>query len=143
MIVAALIGLLASLTIPNLFRMRMNASQAAVKSDLKSFRSAAESFRSASNPPTYPRSMAAFTDADPPYLDFSWRNAEREPGRNGYVFMYSSSGVSYSLFAFPWTLRFSWLQGARIYCVDQSGTIFQDASGAGPEGCRGGTPLSG
>ncbi|MBI2167848.1 MAG: prepilin-type N-terminal cleavage/methylation domain-containing protein [Candidatus Omnitrophica bacterium] len=142
MIVVAVIGVLAAIAIPNLMRARNNAHEAAVKSDLKTFSAASESFRSASNPPLYARTVTVLTRANPPYLDASWNNARStfRGGKHGYTFTYLGSrlGATYSMLARP--IR---NQGTNLYCVDQTGVIVQNSAGAGSAGCLGGTPISG
>lgn len=131
MIVVAIIGLLAAIAIPNLLRARLNANESAVKSDLRTFSSANESFRSAQNPPVYAANVAALTGAAPPYLDVSWNAAGAAPGKHGYTFAYgaAANGVTYSMSATPLAN-----QGINIFCVDQSGVVSQGAAG-GAAGC--------
>lgn len=140
MIVVAIIGLLAAIAIPNLLRARLNANEAAVKSDLRTFSSSNESFRAAQNPPVYAGGVAALTGANPAYLDTSWDNAGRAPGKHGYTFAYNvaGTGVTYSMRATPLAN-----QGINNYCVDQSGVVLQNTGGAGGGGCVGGTPIAG
>jgi len=139
MIVVAIIGLLAAIAIPNLLRARLNANESAVKSDLRTFSSANESFRSAANPPVYADGVAALTGATPPYLDTSWDDAGATPGKHGYTFAYAAAGdgTTYSMSASPLAN-----QGIRIYCVDQSGVVSFGAVG-GTAGCpAGNTPIA-
>ena len=134
MIVVAIIGLLAAIAIPNLLRARLNANESAVKSDLRTFSSSDESFRSAQNPPAYAANVAALTGANPPYLDVSWNNAGAAPGKHGYTFAYAAAanGVTYSMSATPLAN-----QGINTFCVDQSGVVSQGAVG-GAAGCPAG-----
>src|SRR3989339_775338 len=92
MIVVAIIGLLAAIAIPNLMRARMNANEGAIKSDLRTFSSAAESYRAAQNPPAYPASIAVLTatTSAPAYLDASWVEAGTA-AKHGYLFTYLST----------------------------------------------------
>ena len=134
MIVVAIIGLLAAIAIPNLLRARLNANESAVKSDLRTFSSADESFRSAQNPPVYAGGVAALTGANPPYLDTSWNAAGAAPGKHGYTFAYAAAGdgTTYSMSGTPLAN-----QGINIFCVDQSGVVSQGAAG-GAAGCPAG-----
>ena len=127
MIVVAIIGLLAAIAIPNLLRARLNANESAVKSDLRTFSSSSESFRSAQNPPAYAANVAALTGANPPYLDTSWDNAGAAPGKHGYLFTFAvaANGTTFSMSAAPQAN-----QGVNTYCVDQSGVVSQGAAGA-------------
>ncbi len=132
MIVVAIIGLLAAIAIPNLLRARLNANESAVKSDLRTFSSADESFRSAQNPPAYAANVAAMTGAIPAYLDTSWNAANAAPGKHGYTFAYvaaAAPATTYSMSATPLAN-----QGVNTYCVDQSGVVSQGAVG-GAAGC--------
>ena len=133
MIVVAIIGLLAAIAIPNLLRARLNANESAVKSDLRTFSSANESFRAAQNPPVYAGGIAALTApaAGPAYLDNSWNTAGAAPGKHGYTFAYAvaGNGVTYSTSATPLAN-----QGVNTFCVDQSGVVSQGAAG-GAAGC--------
>lgn len=141
MIVVAIIGLLAAIAIPNLLRARLNANESAVKSDLRTFSSADESFRAAQNPPRYAANVAALTApaTGPPYLDTSWNTAGAAPGKHGYLFAYrvAGTGITYSTTATPQAN-----QGVNTYCVDQSGVVCQGAVGTAagcPAGC---TPIA-
>lgn len=129
MIVVAIIGLLAAIAIPNLLRARLNANESSVKSDLRTFSSANESFRAAQNPPAYAGNIAALTApaAGPAYLDVSWNTANAAPGKHGYTFAYAvaANGVTYAMSAAPLAN-----QGVNTFCVDQSGVVSQGAAGA-------------
>ncbi|OQA56184.1 MAG: Type II secretion system protein G precursor [Candidatus Omnitrophica bacterium ADurb.Bin277] len=121
MIVVAIIGLLAAIAIPNLLRARMNANEGAIKSDLRTFSSAAESFRAAQNPPAYPGEIDDLTDAEPAYLDASWSGS-----KHGFNFAYAGSTDTFSLLATPVT------QGStavNTYCIDQTGVIVASVNG--------------
>lgn len=135
MIVVAIIGLLAAIAIPNLLRARLNANESAVKSDLRTFSSADESFRAAQNPPAYAVNVAALTGAIPPYIDASWNTAGAAPGKHGYTFAYAraGTGVTYSMSATPLAN-----QGINAYCVDQSGVVCRGGGAGTAAGCAAG-----
>lgn len=141
MIVVAIIGLLAAIAIPNLLRARLNANESSVKSDLRTFSSSNESFRSAQNPPVYAANIAALTApaAGPAYLDISWNTANAAPGKHGYTFAYlvAGNGVTYSMSATPLAN-----QGVNIFCVDQSGVVSQGAVGAAAGCPAGNVPIA-
>jgi len=132
MIVVAIIGLLAAIAIPNLLRARVNANESAVKSDLRTYSSANESFRSAQNPPVFGATVAALTGAAPPYLDTSWNAANAAPGKHGYTFAYNvaGDGSTYSMSAAPLAN-----QGINTYCVDQSGVVCRGGGAGTAAGC--------
>lgn len=132
MIVVAIIGLLAAIAIPNLLRARLNANESAVKSDLRTFSSANESFRSAQNPPVYAANVAALTGVNPPYVDVSWNTANAAPGKHGYTFAYAAAGdgTTFSMSATPLAN-----QGINAYCVDHSGVVCRGGGAGGAAGC--------
>ena len=142
MIVVAIIGLLAAIAIPNLMRARMNANEGAVKSDLRTFSSACESYRAAQNPPTYPATIAVLTATTnaPAYLDPSWIEGTGATPKHGYHFTYlvAATGSSYSLLAAHVANA-----SEKDYCVDQSGVIVSQPTGQADTGCTGGTAISG
>ena len=144
MIVVAIIGLLAAIAIPNLLRARLNANESAVKSDLRTFSSADESYRSAQNPPIYAPAIAGATNltgATPPYLDASWNTANAAPGKHGYLFAYNvaGDGSTFSMSASPVTANTTGVHG---FCVDQSGVVCQGATGAAAAGTAAGCPAA-
>jgi len=146
MIVVAIIGLLAAIAIPNLLRARLNANEGAMKTDLRAFSSAAESFRSAQNPPQYAANIAALTGATPAYLDGTWTAAG---GKHGFTLAYAGGGAgtpnTYSVLAVPVTANQT---AINTYCIDQTGVIVGSVAGAGAPagaaaGCAGGTAIAG
>ncbi|MFA7255581.1 MAG: prepilin-type N-terminal cleavage/methylation domain-containing protein [Candidatus Omnitrophota bacterium] len=142
MIVVAIIGLLAAIAIPNLLRARINANEGAVKSDLRTFSSACESFRAAQNPPVYPADIAALTTATPTYIDASWV----EGGvKHGFTMTFLRTDSTFSLLATP-------VPNAAIntYCIDQTGVVTGstvDGTATIPQaadtGCTLGTAITG
>jgi len=142
MIVVAIIGLLAAISIPNLLRARMNSNEATIKEDLRSFSSACEIFRAGQNPLRYATNVAEMAGATPTYVDGTWLvNPRRQ-----YNFTYSVAALpsaTYSMLAVPTPNG-----GFNTYCIDQSGVIVASVNGAGAPGgaatgCTGGTPLQG
>ena len=145
MIVVAIIGLLAAIAIPNLLRARLNANEGAMKTDLRAFSSANESFRAAQNPPQYAGAVAGLTGAVPPYLDASWGAAG---GKHGFNLAYSGGGAgSANSFALAATPTVAGTTAVNTYCVDQTGVVVGSVNGAGAPaggagGCVGGTAIS-
>jgi len=144
-IVVAIIGLLALIAIPNLIRAKLNANEAAVRTDLRTFNQANDSFHSAQNPPVFAASVSTLTAANPPYLGQAWDNAHVAPGRHGYLFNYTqgAGGSTYALVASP-----TGNQGVNTYCLDHTGVVVgsvrgSDAPVGSGEGCSGGTPVTG
>jgi prepilin-type N-terminal cleavage/methylation domain-containing protein len=142
MIVVAIIGLLAAIAIPNLLRARINANEGAVRSDLRTFSSAAESFRAAQNPPTYPANIAALTapaaGGGPSYLDTSWTEGGVKHGFTMTYLAPAADASTYSLLATPTAAA------ENIYCIDQTGVVVTGAATvAADTGCSGGMPIGG
>ena len=139
MIVVAIIALLVAIAIPNLLRARLNANEAAAVGALASIRTAAESYRAAQNPPTYPDALSAaagtlttLMQAVPPYVSgFS----DPPPGgpcvsaichKAGYTFSITPDvvapgpGFMFVAAAEPITAN---VTGIRAFCADETGVI--------------------
>lgn len=136
MIVVAIIGLLAAIAIPNLLRARLNANEGAVKADLRTFSSAAESYRAAQATPSYPTALTQMTSATPAYVDSSFTGA-----KHGYAFTYAGTTNTYSMYASPSTVGTT---GNNYYCVDHTGVLVVSASAlsATATTCGGGTAIA-
>ncbi len=137
MIVIAIIGLLASLAVPNFLRVRMNANEESIRADLRTFSTSNESYRAIHVPPIYAPDIPDLINDR--YLDSTWLN----PGnKHGYTFIYKRGdpGTSYSLEAGP---LMPGVTGVRFYCVDATGVIvLASETGLGTDtGCTGGTPV--
>ncbi len=139
MIVVAIIGLLASIAIPSLIRMRLNANEATIKADLRTFSSACESFRASQNPVRYGVDVNELSVTIPQYIDSTWLANPRHQ----YNFFYAvhPQGVAYSMLAVPTPNG-----GLNTYCIDHSGVLVGSVNGAGApvgggNGCAGGTVM--
>lgn len=140
MIVVAIIGLLASVAIPNLLRARNNASEGAMRSEMRTFSTANESYRAAQTTQAYADTISSLAGATPPFLDVSWTAGVK----HGFTITYtpaSTPAMSYGFLAAP----SSGSGLSNTYCVDQTGVVVAGASGVtGPaSGCSGGTPITG
>ena len=140
MIVVAIIGLLAAIAIPNLLRARLNANEGAMKTDLRAFSSANESYRAAQNPPTYSPTIAALTTATPTYIDTSWLVNPK----HGFTLTYAGAGSTFGMIGVPQTAN---VTAVNTYCVDQTGILYGSVVGAGAPtssnaGCAGGTVIA-
>jgi prepilin-type N-terminal cleavage/methylation domain-containing protein len=138
MIVVFIIGILVTMGLPSFLRMRMNANEALIRGDLRSFSAANESYRAVRNPPVYSPDIPTLISEN--YLDTTWTN----PGdKHGYVFSYAlgGSGTTYSAEA---DVLLPGVTGVNYYCVDQTGVIVRDAGGGlgTPAGCVGGNPIA-
>ena len=143
MIVVAIIGLLAAIAIPNLLRARLNANEGAMKTDLRAFSSANESYHAAQNPPTYGATVAALTGSTPAYLDVSWGTNPKH-GFNLTYAVAAAPAATFSEIGVPATAK---VTAVNTYCVDQSGVIVGSVAGAGAPtgaagGCTGGTAIA-
>lgn len=148
MIVVAIIGLLAAIAIPNLLRARMNANEGAIKSDLRTFSSASESFRAAQNPPTYSPDIDTLVTppAGPSYIDSSWLAANQP--KHGFNLTYAVAAApanTFSIIAVPAVANQT---AVNTYCIDQTGVIVGSVDGANAPtgadtGCAGGVAITG
>lgn len=142
-IIVAIFGLLAFITVPNLMRLRINNNENDMKTALRNFSSAVELFRAAQNPPSYPESVAMLTETIPAYLDASWGGV-----KHGYRFTYvvpTRPANTYSILAVPVK---SGVTAMNTYCMDQSGLIVGSINGgnaptADVAGCMGGVAVTG
>lgn len=145
MIVVAIIGLLTTIAVPYLSRVRINAHEGSIKSELRTFSSACEGYRAKQNPPAYPPDIDALVTSATAYLDASWLLADRP--RHGYNLTYVSGENGYSLLATPAVANQT---AVNTYCIDQTGSLSGSmAEGTltvpvgTADGCSGGTPISG
>ena len=136
MIVVAIIGLLAAIAIPNLLRARLNANEGAVKADLRTMSSAAESYRAAQASPAYATALTSLTGASPAYIDSSYAST-----KHGYSFTYAGAANTYSAYASPATPGTT---GNNYYCVDHTGVLVVSTSAltATSSTCGGGTAIA-
>lgn len=123
-IVVSIIVLLAAIGIPNLLRARLNANEAAAVAALKTLCSAAEVYFTAQAPGAYPSSLAAMSNATPPFID----SVLGSGNKSGYSFTWNGGGTTYSVVASPQTPN---VTGVRNFFIDSSGVVRVgiDASG--------------
>jgi type II secretory pathway pseudopilin PulG len=138
MIVIAILSTLVALAIVATVRSRVNANEAAVRSDLRTFSSANESFRAAQNPPSYAGNISTLTGSTPPYIDTTWDSVGVPPGKHGFTMAYAvaGDGSTYSMLANPIAG-----QAVNIYCIDHSGILYRGGGGSAA-GCNGGVYVS-
>ena len=139
MIVIAIIGLLAAIAIPNLLRARVNANEGAVKTDLRAFSTANESYRAVQTPPGYSPDINSLVISTPAYIDVTWNTNPK----HGYNMAYSVAAApanTYALLASPAPGAGT----ATFYCIDQTGILVGGTAGVtGPAaGCAGGSPIA-
>lgn len=123
-IVTAILGVLIAITIPYLLRVRLNAAEGAAKNAMRTIRTAVETYRANQNPATYPPSLQALANANPPYIDSRLGSGTRQ----GYNYNYALVSASqYTCTATPVTVN---ITGTNVYYVDETGVIrYNDASG--------------
>ncbi len=124
MIVVAIIGLLAALTIPNMLRNRINSDEAVAKQTMRTYSTALESFRSTQIPTTYPPDFATLSGANPSFIDPVLGAGTKQ----GYVFTYTRANANqYTIVGTPLTPN---VTGTNTFFVDESGVIrFTNAAG--------------
>ncbi len=139
LIVVAIIGLLVTVALPALLRSRVNANESAVKANLKTFASSAESYRTAQATPSYPADISGLTSASPAYLDATWGTGTTAT-KSGYDFTYVyTDSTRYAVFAEPSQVG---VTGNNSFCVDETGIIWTSATSSGAftaSPCSGGT----
>jgi|GEM_PF-1242923 len=120
------------------------ANENAIKSALRTLSSAAESYRAAQNPPSYPADITVLVSSDPPsYLDESWLPGNQP--KYGYKIVYEAVADKFSALAKPSGQNQA---VANIYCIDHTGIVVGSVDGKNPptattDGCAGGVAIGG
>lgn len=121
-----IIALVAAIAIPNLLRARLNANEYAAISSMHTIGTAAEVYRAANKPVTYPASLSELANANPPYIDSALGTGVKQ----GYTFDYSRiDNNHYSCQAKPVEEN---VTGMRVFYVDESGVIRLNDAGGSP-----------
>jgi prepilin-type N-terminal cleavage/methylation domain-containing protein len=140
LIVVAIIGIIAALSIPNLLASRRAANEASAISAIRTISSAQESYRATKG------GGSGFTDLDglveAKMVDSSLGTATTaDRAKSGYIFAVttSQSGTAFCAGAAPTTLN----AGQRNFSSDTPGVLYQHAVAVGtpPTSTAGGTPL--
>lgn len=120
MLVIAIIGLLASLAIPNVLRSRINANETVAIHNVRLISTALENYRASQQPAAYPDELETLGETVPPYVD-----TEIAAGaRAGYLFVYSQvNDNEYDVTATPEVEN---VTGSRTFFVDETGVIRLD-----------------
>ncbi len=139
LIVVAIVGILAAVAIPALLRSRLNSNESTVKANMRTFSSAAESYRTAQTTPAYPADMSDLTTSSPAYIDTTW-GAGTATTKTGYDFSYVRTGASiFALIAEPAQAA---VTGNSSFCIDETGVIWISSTSSGAftaSPCSGGT----
>ena len=115
MIVVAIIAIISAITLPNLYRSRLNANESAAIGNLNVVGSAQFTYNTTDG--TY-GSFATLTADDPPYIDQSWTEG---CVKSGYIYTMPVVTVDYfEAYAEPVVLGRS---GTRWFRIDATGTI--------------------
>ena len=126
MVVVAILGVIASIAIPMMFRNQMNANEITAITSCRTIVSACHSFYSVSMPRSYPEDLETLGNTIPPHIDFVLASG----AKSGYDFTYNNtSQVSFTLNADP---QFPGRTGNRYFYADESGRI--TAREGGPAG---------
>lgn len=130
MIVVAIIGLIASIALPNLLRSKMQANEASAVSDLRTI--CAGQIACSTTRHTFGDFAALVDETDgvgTSFVDTTWFEGRVKAG---YVFTIPQANVdSFTCFADPVSLG---VTGGRFFRIDSSGIVRYDASGQpGPE----------
>jgi len=95
MLMVPVLGIMAAIAIPQFFKARMNAQDAAAKSNVRMLSAAIEDYQASSG--SYPRDVEELLSVEPPYLPDSFRNKVMM----GYVFTLDLEGDDYRISAVP------------------------------------------
>ena len=129
MIVVAIIGLLAAITIPNLLRARINANESAAIGNLRTLVSAMESYRSVNGGIYATNFTTLSTGSTPSYIDSTWLNTSAD-NKQGYDYTYTrTNDYEYNIQCTPESFSRT---GNRGFFVDESGVIQATAEDAAP-----------
>lgn len=123
-VVMGVLTVLATLTIPQLIRIRHNVNESVAVTTLHTYITELESYRAHETPPAFPSNLAALADADPEYLGSPLAN---DPATyHGYIFAYTQESANeYTLTATP---EIPGLTGTREFTTDQTGVIYADGA---------------
>ena len=116
MIVAALIGLLAAISIPSLLRAKVAANESAAQSSLRTLSNATETY-AAANAGFYPTNITNdLFNVPPPYINIIYCDSDY----HGYGFSCNLMSTGYIITAAPVTLDVS---GTRTYQITTGGVL--------------------
>jgi len=112
-IVVAILGLLAAITLPNFLRNRVEANESIAKATLKAISNALETYISTNT--VYPANTTALIGITPPYLNKDYFFGLQQ----GYTFTAVLSSYSYSITAIPINAS----QGTASFTITTAGVL--------------------
>ncbi len=123
MVVVVIVGILATVSIPQLTRTKIVTNETVVQKDLRTVVTAAEIYRSSQEPPSYPTSLSDMGQGSIPILDA----AIVAGTQHGYRFQLRKSATkdSYACVANPIQAGFT---GTKSFCVDSEGILKEYSS---------------
>ena len=137
LIVVAIILIIAAMAIPNFMRSKMRAHEASAVAALRVIDTAAVAYSTTYSYIGYPATLASLGGANPCInatstaaclIDDSLASGTKD----GYTFAWTGDGLTPSFsFALTGTPEVVGTSGQNMYCSDQGGVIYYNASGSG------------
>ena len=125
MIIVAIIALIIAVATPYILKGYQKNNEAAAVKSLRKISASCEAYRYAQAPLTYPPSLKALSQAQPPYID----KALADGTNKGYNFIYIL--VNPEQFTCKATPIRSGITGTKVFFIDETGIIrLNDAAGA-------------
>lgn len=124
MIVIGIIIIIASVSIPNLMRSRLQSNEAATIQNLRAVVSAQAAYHAANR--EYATDLDSLANANPPFID---QDVLEQP-HHGYLFVFGGDEINYTLNANPSTPG---LTGIRYFYTDAGGVVRFDMNAPATE----------
>ncbi|UCB56567.1 MAG: prepilin-type N-terminal cleavage/methylation domain-containing protein [Candidatus Omnitrophota bacterium] len=132
MIIAALIALLATITIPQMARSRVNANEVAAVGNMRTLYKACLGYYGANIPHTYPNALTDLTlpISDPPFISIPLANAiTANTAMQGYYYVYTLGADNESFTIVAWPSSFG-RTGAKNFFIMETGQLTYTATNA-------------
>lgn len=136
LIVVAIILTIAAIAVPNFLRARMHANEANAVASLRAIETSALTYSLTYSNVGYPAQLADMGGTNPCtassssacLLDESLAGGQKD----GYAFVWTGDGLTPSVsFVITATPQVVGTSGQNMYCTDQAGVIYYNASGSG------------